>query len=252
MTTKQAYSLTNGLDLVAVECDATDMINYGYVPHLVDKTLRSYSVWIYPTSATGGGIFGFIDGNDIGERFEFSGAARKINYLKSIVKVGGSIGANGWSTDSVLSLNGWHNIVITHDTSSDPTADPLIYLDGTLSALTQYSTNAGTVPSMTGLPLQIGNLKSPSIDYSQPFYGKILAPRIYDDILSQAEVTALYAAGRDDISTLTGNLIFQGLCVRTKDLAYYTDHTMVSSDGVIDNIHGIVGKPNSTPVTRLP
>jgi hypothetical protein len=102
----------------------------------------------------------------------------------------------------------------------------------------------------TGVNLVIGNELTTTIPYNLPFSGQIKDARVYNRILSAAEVAAIYAEGAGG-TAVTSGLVFQSPTVRTGDLAYFTDHTMLSTDRVQENIFGSIGSPHGDPITRL-
>jgi hypothetical protein len=81
--------------------------------------------------------------------------------------------------------------------------------------------------------------------------GKIEDARVYNRILTPTEALAITNEGAYGTGVLSG-LVFQAPTVRTRNLTYYPDKTLASSDKIIDNIYGAIGTPNGSPITRLP
>lgn len=254
----KAESIASG-DLMPVAIDFEEypvekMIDFGVVPYLLNLRERSYVAWITPVATTyPGNIMGFMDGDDQGERFQFL-STNKIQYIKAIHPAADpdAVQGNLWTTDDTITVNNLHMVVITHDTTLDPAEDPIIYLDSVISALTATGAGAGTEVDMTGNTLQVGNMLTPSTIYYLGFPGRIHSIREFGKILTQAEVNTLFAAGKDDVDSITDELIFQIFNIHTKDQAHFTDLAMGSEDRIIDNIYGLIGTPHAGPVVRIP
>lgn len=253
---RQAFSISKGLTMLALEFDGAsltagvdgDGINFHYLPHLVNKTQLSYSVWVYKT-LTSLSLSRFI----AGIWADNSAAAFWVttdDRIQYDVKYSGAPGR--WQTDaSTVPNDAWTHIVITQDTSVTPTTDPIIYINGVSVTVNEILTPSGTVIDQTGAALMIGNTKTPALNWSRPFYGRILDVRVYDTILTQANVTTLYNSGTfDNTLLINSNLRFQGTCVKDEDVTTFTDVAFASTDRVIDNIYGFVGTPNNGPTGR--
>jgi len=68
--------------------------------------------------------------------------------------------------------------------------------------------------------------------------------------LTPAEVATLFADGAHG-DGVTRGLVFRGPCVKTSELSYWEDHTMVAGDKVIDDMYRALGSANGTIITRL-
>lgn len=251
---KEFLSLTLGLSLVAAQFAAgsVDGINYGYLPHASRLPNRTVSAWIYMTSdpiiTTAYGIISNIS--------TFSGSRMYIVQSGGISVLG--INATGWATTSgtwyatttTISKNTWIHVAITY-TPQDNGADPIMYVNGVSVAVTEMSTPSGAYIAQEDGNTLIGNRDIVGSSYQRPFDGKIKDARIYNRILTAAEILQMYNEGAGGTGVTSG-LVFQGPVVRTKDLTYFTDHIMLSDDRVLDNIHGMVGVPHGAPVIRLP
>ncbi len=88
--------------------------------------------------------------------------------------------------------NQWHHITHTFDVSSRPT----IYVDGAaVSELSQYnSPSQNVVYSRPSVPVVLGQFDGSTND-TYDFDGKISKVKLYDRVLTQEEITALYNEG---------------------------------------------------------
>lgn len=253
---KAMLSLQLGLSLIACEFDddSEDALIYGYLPQISGDavTERSFSAWIYlhskpdPTAREicaayteqDGNIFlvGLANGVPEGDpvmdffidRFEDNEGRWRCNVTP-------------------IPLNDWTHVLVTYGfTLAD---DPVFYQDGISLTVVETITPQGALKSEVGVNFVIGNRQSLAAapnPYNHPFDGLIKDVRVYDVKLTQAEATSLAAGGN-----VTRGLVFQGPCVRTRELADFEDKTLLSTDRMIDNMYGMVGTPNDEVVTRL-
>jgi len=249
-------AIGGGLTAISIENGAGDGINYGYLPKTADLTQRSMSVWIYPTNGNEGvvqtimGAWGAntLLGYDNSYRMSGSRNNYQIEYQQGW---SGNSSSIVWNTpNNTFANNNWYHIVITYD-GSGTTNDPVIYVNAVSQTLVETSgPPSGSILSQIGNEFVIGNIHSSGYDYTSPFYGKIFDPRVYNRILSAAEVTTLYNSGTPDETLVTSGLVFQGFNVRTADLADYTDQTLTSALKVRDNQFGAIGTPAGSPIGR--
>lgn len=250
---KEALTLTKGLSLLGVnfnQSGTTDALDFGYIPSLCNVSQRSISAWIYITSAPVGtdiqhvfGIFSDFAGYRIGVK----------NTMALQLYQKGTSFPGDWRTPSnSLSLNTWHHIMIVRDCSF-PSNDPSIYINGVAQTLTIVTSQSGNLADEGGSHLYIGNVKTATVDFSYPAKCKVQNARIYHALLDGTHASTLYAAGRNDTSTLiTDDLAFMGPVVRTSKLASYNGATLTSNYNVIDGIYGVVGQPHGTPTGYTP
>ncbi len=256
LSVRQVFSLNSGLTMLAIEYDKDsttagvdgDSISFGQLPHLINQNKRSYSVWVFYTASVTdlGGIVGFWSdgatgpGNAVTVRSD-----DKIRFSQRFTEVVGR-----WETPAI-SLNAWHHIVATKDSSVDPLTDPIIYIDSVSQVLTEIDTPEGIVTNETGAFWTIGNYITAGKSWPAPFSGKIFDPRIYSSILTQANVNTLYNSGTiDNTLLIDSNLKFQACCVKDEEVAGFTGAAFSSTDRAIDNVTGFVGTPNNGPIGR--
>ena len=251
--------LSGGLEPVTVEFagGGTDAIDYGYLAHTSNLTTRSWSVWIYLDNdpALREYIFGALPVlsselgmGEYGRGYTISAyTSRKIEFYQAHTGGGSSDGIWRTPTNSVP-LTGWAHIVITHDITT-PTTAPIIYINATSQTLTVTLSPVGSVGDELSNPLVIGNNNSLVNGFSSAFDGKIFDPRVYNRILTAAEVTTLYNGGVPDHTLVTDGLVFQGLSTYA-DLPLSAGHVLTSSDRLVENIIRAVGIPNGSPIIR--
>jgi len=235
--------LSGGLNPITVEfnaTDATDGLNFGYVPIASNISTRSYSAWVYYDGTTGQpqviiGIFSDAAGFLVGPN-SF--------YQKGVT------GAGTW-TFPVVPTGAWAHLVVTRDSSISTNA-PTVYVDGVKQTVTNTGVQGGATASEVGSELQIGNVHTATINYGYVLNGKIFEPRIYNRILTPDDVHDLYNGGVPDVSLVTDGLVFQGLAVYSDngDAAYLAGHTLLTTERVVENILRVAGIPHGAPVIR--
>jgi hypothetical protein len=102
-----------------------------------------------------------------------------------------STSGNAWwsAADNLISsTNTWYHVAVTYDNNLVGN-DPVFYVNGTRSQTTEVTAPVGFAPSDSSFDLYIGNRSGGSGD--RAFDGELDDVRLYDRILSQAEVSAL-------------------------------------------------------------
>ena len=165
------------------------------------------SAWIYPTQipnpnySNGGGALGLIigsqhDGNTAGATIFFDGNTNS-QGITGIPPghIQFQIGNGSWheyDTTTQLPLNQWTLITATR-TATNPAQ---IYYNGVLQpSVTSESAWNGTISYPSGAMFAIGQQN----DYNRPFVDLINEAQIYNAALTQAQITAIYNAGRGGI-----------------------------------------------------
>jgi hypothetical protein len=165
----------------------------------------------------------------------------------------GATGAGRWeSAAASITTGAWHHIVATRD-SSYPASAPKIYLDGTLLASTETVGLYGPYEDETGALTVLGNVKTATLVYSLPFDGKIFDARIYNRILTAAEVTTLYNGGTASSLLVLDGLVFQGPAVSADiGTAAILAGTPLNNNvfSLLDNAFHAVAFSNAQPIIR--
>jgi hypothetical protein len=174
-----------GISSRAFHFDGNDYIS---IPHSTTLNMQdslSFSVWVKPESLTGTRMI-----------FGKSNYSTKTNYLLR-VKPNGYIQweYNGYTdTDSVpLQLNTWHHIVVT---ASGPGQIKRIYIDNQL--VKETLTSSGPFGLVTN-PFTIGYASYGS----EYFIGVIDDIRMYNKVLSESEIDALFNESCNSINSIT-------------------------------------------------
>lgn len=244
--------LSGGLEPVTVEFggyDTKDAINFGNLPLVTNSYLtRSFSCWVYALSPVSepGAYCLFSTYSGVG-----SGGCRvsfRQTALKLQLQVIGASDYGEWESPANLALNSWIHIVTTRD-SSTASNKPKLYINGVSQTVTETVTQASATFHEIGANVIIGNNKTVSANYTNPVRGKMFDPRVYNRILTDAEVTTLYNGGVPDHTLVTDGLVFQGLATYA-DRPLSAGHVLTSTDRLIENILRAVGVPNGSPTIR--
>lgn len=155
------------------------------------------------------------------------------------------------SATGPISPNSWHHVVVEYNLLTISTA-PIAYVDDVLITMNVSSAGTGTAKDETGTPFSIGNWKTVTYDYSWPLYGKIFDARVYNRILTAAEVTELYNAGVPDHTLVTDGIVFQGPAVYADlgDDASLAGTVLTSTFKLVENTIRAVGIPHGSPIIR--
>lgn len=248
-------TLLMGLTAIAVEFHSGDAVDFGYLPHIssdANRTSRTFSAWIYYTTAPPVDLTIYTIYSTYGDMNGFIIGARNPNRIV-LYSNRYSAGARWYTPNNSLSINAWHHVVVTFN-EQNTSSNPIIYIDGVSQSITEDLSPSGTAGSEEGQSLMVGNVKTsvPSYSYSQSFVGKIKDARVYNRILSAAEVTTLYNGGVPDADLVTDGLVFRAFAVKTKDLSDYIDQTLDENLKVVEDIYRMVGTPHGGPIGRTP
>jgi len=135
-------------------------------------------------------------------------------------------------------------VAVTRDRTTY-TNVPEMYIDGAAQVVTEVVPPNAYVPGEEGTTLEIGNLHNLYMAY--PFEGYIKNVRIYNVVLTPAEVADL-AAGVN----ITRGLVFYGPNVKTKNLTYFDNKLLdENNDGLIDDMYGAIGYAIGTVTSQL-
>ncbi len=241
--------LSGGLKPVTVEFRGgsyKDSIDFGFLPVVKDSLIGEYSLssWIYvngtnPNSQTVMSIY-----SSSGDGVVLWVYERQVILFDSIFS-----GDSGlwYSPVNAYANAAWVHVVTTYNSAA--ASDPIMYVNGSPVATTEITTPTGTKSSFPYNLLAVGNIKTASTDYANPFYGKIFNPCIYNRVLTAAKVTTLYNAGNPDHTLVTDGLVFQGMATYA-DRPLSAGHVLTSTDRLVENIIRAVGIPNGSPTIR--
>jgi hypothetical protein len=245
---KEKVDAVSGITLMACEFSSAgtvDALEYGAIPEADNLTQRTLSAWVYAhTSGTAGSdskhIVGAWSGNIKGYDVGLGGGTC-IHYQYSD---GGAPGR--WeSPANSIPLNSWVHVAVTRDTTAAGTVAPVIYIGGTAQVVTEAVAPAAGTVNETGFRYMLGNIFTADYDYNRPFDGLIKDVRIYNKVLSEAQVVSLVAGG-----TVTDGLLFQAPAVYDGDVTAFTDKTLTATDKVIESVVQRVGTPHGSPIIR--
>jgi len=241
--------LSEGLEPVTVEFDggSTDALGYGVLKQVNSLTTQSYSFWlnvdtIPPTSSDYGVIY---------LKYSYPGSLFiSLNNNKLAFGHMFSGGAGLWYSNSPpFSTGTWVHVVITYDNTSTAN-DPIFYVNGSVIAKTETATPSGTASLPQEAKLFIGGSPNSSTGiFDIPIDGKMFDPRVYNRILTPAEVTTIYNGGAPDHTLVTDGLVFQGFSTYA-DRPLAAGYVLTSTDRLIENIIRAVATPNGSPTIR--
>ena len=221
-------------------------IDFGTTSTAIGLTSFSISFWTQAgTLADPGTYFLIWDGTGT-DSDQYISIHRDISDKKKFWFLAHFSTANGtWKTsaDQLLSIKIWYHIVITFNGSS-ATNNPVIYINGSSVAITETATPSGTFLTGTTANLYLGDTQAGSAHK-----GRISDVRVYNTILSAAQVLALY---NDGVFTpnFDTNLVFNAPLKNATALSGsdFDSYVLTSSQKLIDRINCVEGSPTGSPV----
>ncbi len=239
-----------GMSALAVSFNghtSTDGVVFGEVPHLEQLSNITYSAW-YKTPGSnswsetiisnnaGDGIGG--DAFSLGTGF-FHFTNWRWNGVPGL-----------WYRSFSPTNNQWYHVAMTYNFALS--SIPKFYINGVEYAPTYSQQPTGSLFTTRPQVLIVGNKNVKNFEYTNGVKGYLKDVRIYNRILSAAEITTLYNGGTPDMDLVTDGLQFQAFVVPTFRLTDFVDATLTSDMKVRDRIHGVVGTPHGSPIGRNP
>jgi len=227
---------------MTIEFTATNRqtVNFSSIPAIDNLGKKSISVWVNADS--------FPLGSNILNKW-VSNTGWYFNMVETpngiSLVVEWSVSNGGWYTNSRPSTGTWFNMITTYD-SSATTNDPIIYFNGISTAFTEVYTPSGTVTAETG-NLSLGgdpNYDATTID------GKLQDVRIYNRILTQAEVTILATSSNINKHVVQDGLVFWCPCAGTAGVTTFEGLALTASHKILDVIGNNQGTPAVSPIGR--
>ena len=249
---KEHYGFASGLSELAVEFRGganTDCVTFPYMPYVCDDSVTSFttSAWLYlDTEPTSNSYFvggAYMDG--AGSMLLIGTTDRKVVFYTSRF----STSPGQWSSPAdPFALTTWAHLILKWNISTSGT--PTVKVNNSSVTMTQDTAPAGTLMSAKGASLFIGNAKTPALNYTRCFDGKIRDFRYYPFITTDAQDALIYNGGTPSPTAGTDGLVFQAFGVHDARYAAYNNLTLTSATRLIDGQLGIVGTPNGSPIAR--
>lgn len=245
--------MSGGLNPITVEFSGPggpqDAIDYQYLPYLADMPERSITAWVNFDAFSAFGVICGIFSDDSGFIL-YSSSTNSRLILAVKFPTNSVLYASPISSISTGALT--HIVVTRPRTTYD--VKPIIYINGTAVTVTEIggATPAGLPTTEHGNHFMIGNVKTATVDYIWGVDGKVSDNRLYNRILTAAEVTELYNAGVPDHTLVTDGIVFQGPAVYadTGDDASLAGTVLDSTDKLVENAIRAVGIPHDSPTIR--
>lgn len=228
------WTFTKGLVPVAidmrnnVDTDNALLLTYDSIYDNLDAYTLSTWVWLRDDA------FSKVMSKNDKWSIQVTAATRRIFFLHRRVTTDG-----GWRTpNNSLPTGTWAHIAVAYDASSVDN-DPNIYINGVAQSLFQYSDPAGASEDDSRSRISLGNLyKEASGADDAHFFSLLKDARIYNRVLTAAEVAEI-AAGENDYTTVQdSSLIFHGFGIRTFLTGTYMNQPMLTDRKGLDNIYG--------------
>ena len=207
------------------------------VRNLANKTICA---WINIESYTGLAYNSIFEaGRTGGAHDEFYGFSIHTGNYLSFAAYWNSA-SSYWDSAAGLSTGAWTHVCVTYSNSLT-TNDPIFYINGAVSATTEIATPAGAYETGTGGTVQIS-----SSLITKKFDGLISDVRVYNRILSAAEILEMYnrRSMNDNINGLVFNPVMYG-CAAAQS---FDGATLAAANKIVDPYSGALGTPSGSPV----
>ncbi len=232
----------DGARAYALDFDMTDdEVDLGSPSNTDNLTTKTVCAWIKPRS------YGEFNSNghygEIMSKIDSDGWAFELNDGWTVQPGVNALGfyqgypgfnAGYWHTStSSIQLNKWQHVCASYDNSAYANI-PVMYINGTttqVEAFTNGQPTGGSPANDAAAELRIGNC----CDTAQTFDGAIDEVRIYNRILTAAEVAKLYASGLTRINTSQNRKMTDGLIglwsFNGPDVTWGTSNTVLDGSG---------------------
>lgn len=224
-------------------------VDFGVLPHIANMSGYTYSAWVKRLTTSATGSISHSADQGAGQKGNFlhishNGGGGATLYFRSYKTPTDGI----WQLDPAtgIVLNTWIHLVLAYDNSTD-TADPILYISGTQTNMTETNTPSGTSDDDSACPLVLFNLPPDPATAYEYYYDTVRNlvmkdMRIYNRVLTAAEVAEIYASP-DDYTTVPDGLVFQGFYAPTDNISDYFNDSIVADDLVLESVYGIAGLP---------
>lgn len=238
--------LSEGLEPVTVEFGGkttADALVYGNLPIVSYLTDVTYAAW-YKTP--GGNSYGeTIVSNNVGngiggDVFSLGSGFFNFNHWRY-----GTPGV--WWRNFSPNNNQLYHVAMTYNYALSSV--PKFYIDGVEYAPTSSTQPTGALFDQSPSTFIVGNRNVKNFEFTTAVKGTLSDVRVYNRILTAAEVTTLYNGGNPDHTLVTDGLVFQGPATYA-DRPLTAGHVLTSTDRLVENIIRAVGIPNGSPTIR--
>jgi hypothetical protein len=227
-------------------------VNFGILPYLANMTGFTYSAWVKRLDATSFGV--------ILARTTDNGTGRRGNWLH--VNTDGTLyfisyktpDDGEWEAEFALpSEDVWYHVALTYDNSTD-TADPKIYVNGSLVTTVEIEIPSGTSDDDADCPVMLFNIAPDPATLDEYFYDSVNDVvlkdiRIYNYILSPTEVSNLYTLSEDDHDYAQDGLMFAAPFAPSDNIDDYINDQILEQDWILDGIYRAAGIPYNETTT---
>jgi hypothetical protein len=246
-----AGQATNRKPLMSVYVDgANDYVQYPSSALVLNLSALSVCAWINPSELVGhaDGFLDFVVGktsqnynNDgwllsAGD-YGNSGIVHTVSY-----DTGFAVGVGSWhGPNNALVVGQWQHICVTHQRSSTVT-QPAIYVNGAAIAVTNELTGTGAAID-NNEPIDLGGYPP---DVRNCFHGYIADVRIYNRIITPAEVLEIYSTR--SLASVPYGLVFRAPITGAVGLQSFNGVTLGATNYLPDDIQGLLGVPTNSPL----
>jgi hypothetical protein len=153
-----------------------------------------------------------------------------------------SVAAGKWVTASDVFTPGTIYHVCITMVGTDASV-PIVYINGVTNAVTEYQDSSGSLTNDSTDVLEIGGS---SLGGQFSFDGKISDVRVYNRILSPAEVLDMY--NRRSMNDNINGLVFNPVLLGAAACQAFDGTALATAHKIVDPYSGAIGTPSGSPV----
>jgi hypothetical protein len=202
----------------------------------------TFSGWILPNGDGAGGYGRIFDkSNNYFYLQSESGSTAQLAFTS----INATANTVSQTTNNDITYGQWYHIVLTYN-STTPATQPVIYINGVATAVTESTEGDGTRTSDAAASLTLGNNSSGT----RGFEGCITEASFWEEILTATEILELYNDGKALDATSHSQADELKAYWRNNGLSTWTDLSTNSNDGTVNNITETILIPQGVDSTR--
>ncbi len=202
----------------------------------------TFSGWILPNGDGAGGYGRIFDkGNNYLYLQSESGSTIRMVFAS----LNATTNTVSRTTNYDIKYGQWQHVAVTYN-STTPATQPILYINGVATDVTETTEGDGTRTSDAGGTFHLGNNSSGT----RTFEGSITEASLWEEILTATEILELYNDGKALDATSHSQADELKAYWRNNGLSTWTDLSTNSNDGTVNNITETILIPQGVDSTR--
>lgn len=234
------------------ERDNSTCINFGDISTIDNLSTITIMAWINAESLADGETYTITQKR--GQTNPWGGwnfaitngaSAGRPKYVEMDVTWSGAVGI--WRSQyNVIDTGAWYHVAATYDGGAVGN-DPLFYVNGVNSATIEGNVPAGAIVSNAAASLYIADWPLTIVGTTHTYFDGVIADvRVYNRILSAAEVLDIYSLRA--YNTNYNGLVFEPMLYGAAGLQAFDGAALAAANKIVDPISGALGTPSGSPI----